>query len=518
MAKADYQDDYEDEEDEQGELPILIDIFNGSRRSFGGNRTETAKPQIFFQIYKEFGPYIHYFPRSMFHVFMALVFASRMTEEGVMWTNPSIKFIRHWTHLNPSTITNSVNELLALNIKGHRVLMRVSGRGKLLKEGKQHKGEFDYNSYIIFPKESDFEEWGEIEKPPTIRKDSLKNDEVKPERFAKVVEKAENFKASNPEKVKRPPATRAKKAKLTVVEKPDDGKTDVGKSTTLNNLYNKDNDNIDKSILSVQGKLEPKNVKNVEALIAEVEAEAEEEIAAEVQEEKPQAEEEKTEAVKPLFFPVRQSYQSSRDRSLQLLAMLAEARRKGTKLFQSREPGARPVAEAFIIAELIRELYPRHYKDYKFKKEYAQINQMLQISGMNAVKLTHIIDNEIKPNCVNPLDWIWGCVNKYKRDEDKKEAIKAKNPFHPSNVTTLGDGTNEFAILSSGDTNWVKKLMGLEKVLGVELEKKRSTSLPVPRRDKVIADLRQAIVLIKVHLGLADELNEEDLALIAPPA
>jgi hypothetical protein len=113
----------------------MLSIFNGRSRSLG-----SSSGAVFAQLSVEFREHIHLFKGARLHVFLCI--ALHADEQG--WAFPGIETrIKRETGYNRDTIIQALNDLCAMTIEGHRVLLAY--------QPVRADGTFQANQYLIFP-------------------------------------------------------------------------------------------------------------------------------------------------------------------------------------------------------------------------------------------------------------------------------------------------------------------------------------------------------------------------------
>jgi len=121
----------------------VISFFKGRQRSLGGQTSE-----IYAKLWVDFREYLHHFKGARLAVFLCI--ALHANEDG--WAFPSYELLIKETGYSGDTIRRALADLCALEINGHRVLLRYQAQ---VEEGKQ----FDSNRYLIFPDAAEVEEY-----------------------------------------------------------------------------------------------------------------------------------------------------------------------------------------------------------------------------------------------------------------------------------------------------------------------------------------------------------------------
>lgn len=126
----------------------MISIFNGRSRSLG-----QSGGAVFAQLSVDFRSHIHLFKGARLHVFLCI--ALHADENG--WAYPGIETrIKQETGYNRETIILALNDLCAMTIEGHRVLLAY--------QPVNQSGEFQSNRYLIFPTAQEIQEY-ELDNP-----------------------------------------------------------------------------------------------------------------------------------------------------------------------------------------------------------------------------------------------------------------------------------------------------------------------------------------------------------------
>jgi hypothetical protein len=113
----------------------MLSIFNGRSRTLG-----KASGAVFAQLSVEFREHLHLFKGARLHVFLCI--ALHADEQG--WAFPGIETrIKRETGYNRDTIIQALNDLCAMTIEGHRVLLAY--------QPVRPDGTFQANQYLIFP-------------------------------------------------------------------------------------------------------------------------------------------------------------------------------------------------------------------------------------------------------------------------------------------------------------------------------------------------------------------------------
>lgn len=121
----------------------MISIFNGRERTFGGE-----KSKVYAQVGVGFRQYLHHFKGAKLGVFMAI--SLHANENGWAW--PSVSLLSQETGYNAGTINTALNELCAMTIDGHRVLLKWQPKQK-------DSGQFHNNHYLLFPSPAEVAEY-----------------------------------------------------------------------------------------------------------------------------------------------------------------------------------------------------------------------------------------------------------------------------------------------------------------------------------------------------------------------
>lgn len=121
----------------------MLSIFNGRSRSLG-----SSSGAVFAQLSVEFREHIHLFKGARLHVFLCI--ALHADEQG--WAFPGIETrIKRETGYNRDTIIQALNDLCAMTIEGHRVLLAY--------QPVRLDGTFQANQYLIFPTAAEVDEY-----------------------------------------------------------------------------------------------------------------------------------------------------------------------------------------------------------------------------------------------------------------------------------------------------------------------------------------------------------------------
>ena len=113
----------------------MISIFNGRARTLG-----QSSGAVYAQLSVDFRAHLHLFKGARLHVFLCI--ALHADEHG--WAYPGIETrIKRETGYNRETIILALNDLCAMTIDGHRVLLAYQPVGA--------GGVFLANQYLIFP-------------------------------------------------------------------------------------------------------------------------------------------------------------------------------------------------------------------------------------------------------------------------------------------------------------------------------------------------------------------------------
>jgi len=146
----------------------MISIFNGRSRTLGA----ANDADVYLQLSVSLREHLYLFKGAKLAVFMAIALHSN--EEG--WSYPKIELLVDETGFTDETVCKALNELCALEVEGHRVLLRSSGRGRA-----NRAGTFGNNHYLIFPTFPDVRRFEiEGEDPPAARE--RKNTSTVPEK------------------------------------------------------------------------------------------------------------------------------------------------------------------------------------------------------------------------------------------------------------------------------------------------------------------------------------------------
>lgn len=168
----------------------LITIFNGRRRSLGGDGSDG----VFLQLYVALREYLCLFSNSEWKCFCAIAF--HINQDGWAW--PSVGTLARETGLHPDTVKRALRGLCEKNIEGDRVLLRYQPRRMVIETVAQGgPGRFNSNHYLVFPTREEcdhFEGMGvrhlgaatgggykpSLEKPTTVKPTTVKPTTEKP--------------------------------------------------------------------------------------------------------------------------------------------------------------------------------------------------------------------------------------------------------------------------------------------------------------------------------------------------